>query len=97
MSASKARWATVGCGSSKSGTKRRVSRFNWSLARKQAALLERRIRRPGNTGQPWSAGEDARLVDAFDAGQEIAVLAEEHGRTKGAITSRLTTLGKMMP
>ena len=64
---------------------------------KEAARLERRKKMPSKTGQPWTAEEDARLVEAYESGREIAALAEEHGRTRGAITSRLTKLGKMMP
>ncbi len=64
---------------------------------KEVTRLERRKKLPGKTGQPWTAEEDARLVAEFDAGRDIAELAVEHGRTSGAITSRLTKLGKMMP
>lgn len=44
-------------------------------------------------GSAWTAEEEARMVAAFEAGTEPAVIAEAHGRTRGAITSRLKKLG----
>ena len=50
---------------------------------------------PGNSGKPWSPGEDAQLVSAFDAGQSMEALAATHDRTRFAIEARLAKLGKV--
>jgi len=42
---------------------------------------------PDNSGKPWSPGEDAQLVSAFDAGQPMETLAATHGRTRFAPAS----------
>jgi len=44
-------------------------------------------------GSAWTAEEEARMVAAFEAGTKPAVIAEDHGRTRGAINSRLKKLG----
>jgi hypothetical protein len=41
---------------------------------------------------PWTADEDARLVQRFTAGTPISKLAEEFQRTPGAIRSRVARL-----
>ena len=48
-----------------------------------------------NAGRPWSAGEDALLAQAHEAGMTIAELARAHERTTGAITARLVKLGRI--
>lgn len=48
-------------------------------------------------GTPWSEEEDARLSREFDAGMTTAQMALQHGRTSGAITSRLVKLGRIDP
>jgi len=50
---------------------------------------------PGNSGKPWSPGEDAQLASAFDAGQSMEALAAAHGRSRFAIEARLAKLGKV--
>ena len=50
-----------------------------------------------SAGTPWSAEEDARLCREFDAGMTTAQIALQHGRTSGAITSRLVKLGRIDP
>lgn len=50
---------------------------------------------PGNAGKGWTADEDRRLLAAFDGGAPVAELARMHGRTTGAIDSRLIRLGRM--
>jgi hypothetical protein len=50
---------------------------------------------PDNAGKPWSEEEDARLLDAFDAGTPVKELAERHARTKGSIESRLMRHGRL--
>jgi hypothetical protein len=49
---------------------------------------------PEGAGRPWDKEEEDRLVEAFDAGSDVAALAEGHGRTRGAIVSRLLRLGR---
>ncbi len=44
-------------------------------------------------GQAWTAEEEQRLVAGFDAGLSAATIAQEMGRTAGAIRSRLIYLG----
>ena len=58
--------------------------------RRQSATLT-------SAGTPWSAEEDARLCREFDAGMTTAQIALQHGRTSGAITSRLVKLGRIDP
>lgn len=46
-----------------------------------------------NAGQPWTEDEDERLAAAYLSGEQLTQLAKEHGRTRGAIESRLAHLG----
>ena len=46
-----------------------------------------------NVGKPWSDAEDDRLREEFAAKIRISDIAREHGRTYGAIKSRLEKLG----
>jgi hypothetical protein len=48
-----------------------------------------------NAGKPWTAEEEAELVQAFEAGAKINQLAHKHGRTRQAIQGRLYLLGKV--
>ena len=50
---------------------------------------------PGSAGSPWSEAEDKELLTTFDAGVPVKELAVKHGRTRGAIASRLVRLGKI--
>lgn len=50
-----------------------------------------------SAGEPWSAEEDARLGVEHDAGMTIGQIALKHGRSSGAITSRLVKLGRIDP
>jgi hypothetical protein len=57
---------------------------------------ERRSRRlPGNAGKAWNDAEDKQLTQGFETGTDIAQLAKQHKRTRGAIQSRLERLGKI--
>jgi hypothetical protein len=51
--------------------------------------------RPLSAGLPWSDDEDARLGAEYDAHVVRSEIAALHGRTRGAITSRLVKLGKL--
>lgn len=46
-----------------------------------------------NAGKPWSDKEDLCLRDEFESKMKIADIARGHGRTYGAIESRLACLG----
>ena len=63
------------------------------LAIKGLQLLERKEKRsdrlPLSAGKPWTISNDEELVKEFDTGRTIKELSEEHGRTVGAIRSRL--------
>ena len=69
----------------------------------KSAETARSTRRPRETGAltsagaAWSAEEDARLGREFDGGMTTAQIALQHGRTSGAITSRLVKLGRIDP
>ncbi len=51
--------------------------------------------RPARQGEPWSETEDDQLIEEFKAGLKIPDIAEKHGRSNGAIRSRLDHLGLM--
>ena len=46
-----------------------------------------------NAGKPWTKAEDDKLRDEFSEKLKISDIAKEHGRTYGAIESRLDHLG----
>ncbi len=48
-------------------------------------------------GARWTDEEDARLANEFDGGVAVSEIARLHGRTPGAINSRLVKLGKVDP
>ncbi len=48
---------------------------------------------PRNAGSPWTDVEEEKLLDEFDSGMTITAIANEHGRSKGAIESKLAKLG----
>lgn len=50
---------------------------------------------PRNAGKPWTGIEEERLLEEFDSGMTTSAIAKEHGRSKGAIESRLADLGKI--
>ena len=50
---------------------------------------------PRNAGKPWTDIEEEKLLDEFDSGMTTSVIAKEHGRSRGAIESRLVDLGKI--
>ena len=51
----------------------------------------------GKAGARWTEEEDVRLCSEFDGGDSISKIAVLHGRTSGAITSRLVKLGRLDP
>src|SRR5688500_10275639 len=50
-----------------------------------------------SAGMPWNEEEDAQLSREFDAGLTTSQIALQHGRSSGAITSRLVKLGRIDP
>ena len=46
-----------------------------------------------NAGKPWTFEEDEQLRNEFLSEVKISEMAEIHGRTKGAIESRLDHIG----
>lgn len=57
------------------------------------APRERKRAKPRNAGKPWPEIEDDKLRDEYASGMRISDIAREHGRTFGAIESRLDHLG----
>lgn len=50
---------------------------------------------PRNAGKPWTEIEEEKPLDEFDHGMTPGEIAKEHGRSRGAIESRLASLGKI--
>ncbi len=48
---------------------------------------------PENRGKPWDPATDERLAADFGGGRELADIAADLGRTRGAVLSRLVRLG----
>jgi len=48
-------------------------------------------------GSAWSSEEDQRVCAEYDGGMTIAQIALQHGRSSGAITTRLVKLGRIDP
>ncbi|MBE6935669.1 MAG: hypothetical protein E7458_04115 [Ruminococcaceae bacterium] len=46
-----------------------------------------------NAGNPWTVEEETHLKDEFQKRMKISDIAKAHGRTKGAIESRLKYMG----
>lgn len=47
-----------------------------------------------NAGRSWRAEEEAQLLREYDAGLSVEEIARRHGRSTGAIETRLTELGR---
>jgi len=62
---------------------------------KQEPAREAGTSRPPSAGVKWTDEEDALLCHEFDGGTAIRDIAQQHGRTPGAITSRLVKLGRI--
>ena len=58
-------------------------------------LPEKKKAQPENAGAKWTGEEISVLTARFDSGMPMAEIAKLHGRTKGAIESKLVALGKM--
>lgn len=69
---------------------------------KAVAALHSEVRReagkrslPPNAGKPWFPPEEELLCAQFDRGMSIPEMAKVHGRTRGGVTARLESLGKV--
>jgi hypothetical protein len=65
-----------------------------ALEREQNRLRRQRAL-PTNAGKPWSEDEVGNLLKSFDAGKTIEQLSTMHGRTPGAIRTRLIRMGRI--
>lgn len=59
----------------------------------EATSMARENHQTRNAGKPWTEAEDDKLREEFDSKIKISEIAKEHGRTYGAIVSRLEKLG----
>jgi hypothetical protein len=50
---------------------------------------------PANAGKPWTEAETNQLIKEFESNTNLRVIANVHGRTSGAIRSKLIDLGKI--
>lgn len=55
---------------------------------------KQRAKFPDNAWKPWSEDEEYELLLEFDGGTLIKDLVLKHGRSRGAIKSRLARLGR---
>jgi hypothetical protein len=69
--------------------------FAVSQALEGAKPARQRKPQPPNAGKPWAAEDDVRLQQGFGQGLGIAQLAQELGRTRWAVESRLVKLGRL--
>lgn len=53
--------------------------------------------RSHRAGRPWSTDEDRNLIQSFRSRVPFHQIAEGHGRSKGAIISRLVRIGEIQP
>ncbi len=74
------------------------SRFAAAAALEKSEQRQSRARSlPENAGRPWNPEEDKRLCECYAGGKTIRELSRQHGRTQGAIQSRLIKLGQLPP
>lgn len=58
---------------------------------------ERQKSLPAGAGRAWTAEDEKKLIEQFDATKDVPAIAREFNRTPGAIWSRLVKLGKVSP
>ncbi len=56
---------------------------------------DRKTALPENVGKGWTPEEDERLRREFHSSVDFSKIARRHGRTRGAINTRLERLGEM--
>jgi hypothetical protein len=61
----------------------------------RSAVSARKKVLPARNGESWAQQEDEELAEQYDNGMTIEEIAVKHGRTSGAIRSRLLRLGRM--
>jgi hypothetical protein len=73
--------------------------FAVSQALEQQAAKPERPSRPfrANAGKPWMPEDDEQLQRRFAEGVELNALADELGRTRFGVESRLVKFGKLPP
>jgi len=59
------------------------------------ATSSKRSSSPPNTGKPWTDEVDGQLLEAFDRGDDLKMIAGQLGRTRLGIEQRLIKLGKI--
>ena len=64
--------------------------------RDQSSKAKKKSSAPEKAGTGWAKQEDEYLIRQFNEKVSIAEIAKLHGRTRGAITSRLVRLGKIV-
>jgi hypothetical protein len=62
---------------------------------RQERFERRKASLPAKTGEPWNEDEDRKLLAAFDKGEALSTLAEQHERTMGAVRARLLKYGRI--
>lgn len=83
---------TVGEPAPSSSSRNKPQTKQIHLSNYRARLAEKGIT---EAYQPWTEKEEAELRNEFRVGLSIGQLAEQHGRTKGAIRARLKKIGLM--
>lgn len=58
---------------------------------------DRKTSLPTNVGKGWSPDEDQLLRREFHSAVDFSEIARRHGRTRGAIVTRLERLGELPP
>lgn len=76
---------------------RALARLVQALEHDAGRSEEKKRKLPPNAGRPWTQEEDAQVCAELGEGIRIAEMARSHGRTNGAIWSRLVHLGKIAP
>lgn len=56
-------------------------------------ITKEKQQKPSNAGKPWLKEDDERLLALYTSGMSVGAIAEQFGRTKGAIQSRLVKHG----
>ena len=72
-----------------------IRALHWVLEQRASLKDELKEARPKlpHQGEAWTEQEDALLRSSFEQEMTIANIVKAHGRTRGAISSRLKKLG----
>lgn len=66
-----------------------------TVLKKHQIFTNRQQNLPDRAGKPWSEEEDKRLLETYDADTPMNDISILHGRTVGAIKSRLVKHGRI--